>query len=322
MARFLFLGCLCALARVFLWAQTLEERVIYVPPVVNSNANASDAQWFTDMARMEVPARGFTLGQTEEGAQYTLRGSLISYTDAEPWERLFALRLSIVVNETGSTLVQQELTYASVDEATVWFPVILFTMLSNIPPAKIIMPDDFQAAARQEDRRWQNKWLYLGACVKWNHRRYIHGDASSFKDGMGGRVFIEGQLLNFLALEVGGEAARDAPRYAGEPFAVYILQGYAALKGVIKPSEYLMFEPYGGVAVNFPFSYDIVIPSLSWIAGAQLGMKVGPGCLFVDANYSQDFVPAAIKSIEFSFNRQMVNVGLGYKLGFFDRKKK
>jgi hypothetical protein len=305
--------------------QTLEERIIYVPPVSGAGANDSDGEWFTEMARMEIPARGFILGETEEGAQYTLVGSLSPSPSGDPSARLFALHLALILNETGDPMVEQELVYSSQEGASEWFSVIIFTMLSNIPPAGIIMPDQpvaAEIAAAPPDRAWQNKWFYLGACLEWDHRRYIHGDESSFKDGLGGRVFVELQFLNFMSVEAGVEAARDEPRYDGEAFKVYVLEGYATLKGVLKPMPYFMFEPYAGVSVNVPFSAEIDIPSLSWVAGMQFGVKVGPGCLFTDFSYSQDFAQSSIKIIDLPFDRQIINVALGYKIGFFDRKRR
>jgi hypothetical protein len=334
--RRLFFLVYCLLAGGFLAAQTLEARIIYVPPVRGEGAGSSDAEWFTGMAEMEIPVRGFTLGERAEDSQYTLDGSLSPYPGGRG-ERLFALHLALINNKTGSPMVEQDLIYASRQEAAEWYSVILFSMLANIPLPGVIMPESGEFASADPDptdpsavspinssaknRTWQDKWLYVGAALEWDHRRYIHGDASSFKDGIGGRVFAELQFLNFMSLEAGAQAARDEPRYNGEAFKVYSLEGYAALTGVIKVLANCVFEPYAGVSVNFPFSTEIDIPSLSWLAGLQLGVKVGPGCVFTDVSYSQDFAQAAIKDIDFSFDRQMINVGLGYKIGFFDRKR-
>jgi hypothetical protein len=318
-----FVCCLTAGLSGLLRAQTLEDRIIFVPPVaIGSGASSSDAQWFTSMARMEIPVRGFSVGETREGSQYTLTGSLDEYTE-DLSKQFFSLRLSLINNGTGAVMVEQNLVYSNVDETAEWYPVILFTMLSNIPLPKVIMPETEPEDTAPEDtgldNSWQNKWLYVGGCVEWDHRRYIHGDASSFKDGIGGRLFLEFHFLNFMSVETGVEAAIDEPRYDGTAYKVYMLEGFAVLKGVLKPTGYCMFEPYGGVAVNIPLSSEIEIPSLSWLAGLQLGIKVGQGSLFVDISYSQDFADASIKDIDFAFQRQQINLGLGYKIGFFNR---
>jgi hypothetical protein len=319
-----FLYYLFAGTGSLLIAQTLEDRIIYVSPVRVTGGNSPDALWFGGMAEMEIPARGFTLGTGASESQYILDGSLTPYP-GEPEERLFSLHLTLINNKTGNPMVEQDLVYSSREEAAEWYSVILFSMLANIPPPALIMPDPLEsdpAASAEKNRAWQNKWLYIGVCLEWDHRRYIHGDASSFKDGIGGRVFAELQFLNFMALEAGAQAARDEPRYNGEALKVYSLEGYAALKGVIKPLAYCVFEPYAGLSVNFPLSTEIEIPALSWTAGLQFGVNVWRGCLFADVSYSQDFAQAKIRAIDFSFARQMINVGLGYKIGFFDRKRK
>ena len=318
-----FVYCLLAGGGGLLTAQSLEDRIIYVPPVRGQGAGNSDAEWFTGMAEMEIPARGFSLGESARESQYTLDGSLGPYPGGRG-ERLFALHLALINNKTRSPIVEQDLIYSSRQEAAEWYSVILFTMLANIPLPGVIMPEsgEFASGAPSvKDRAWQNKRLYIGASLEWDHRRYIHGDASSFKDGLGGRVFAELQLLNFVSLEAGAQAARDEPRHNREVFKVYSLEGYASLKGVIKALANCIFEPYAGVSVNFPFSTEIDIPSLSWAAGLQFGVKAGPGCIITDVNYSRDFGRASIKAINFSFDRQMINVGLGYKIGFFDRKR-
>ena len=314
--------CLAACFSGLLGAQSLEDRIIYVPPVTGGpGTNSSDAQWFTGMAKMEIPVRGFTVGEEGEGSQYTLTGKLEQYAGGIPGERLYSLHLSLMNNETGAIMVEQDLIYSTVEEAGEWYPVILFTMLANIPLPQVSLPAAEPRSA-PPDRAWQNKWLYVGGSVEWDHRRYIHGDASSFKDGIGGRLFVEWQFLDFMSVEAVAEAARDEPRYDGNAYKVYVLESYTVLKGVIKPSGYCMFEPYAGLTVNFPFSAEIEIPALSWLAGLQLGMKMGPGSLFVDISYSQDFDAAGIKGLDVFFQRQQINLGLGYKIGFFNRPVK
>jgi hypothetical protein len=56
------------------------------------------------------------------------------------------------------------------------------------------------------------------------------------------------------------------------------------------------------------------------VGGGSLGMKIGPGLVYVDARYLIDFTKTSIEMPSFSsdiYRRSMVSIGIGYSIGFF-----
>lgn len=301
-------------------AQALEDRVIFVPPVTGQGEEG-DAQFVADLLRMDIPARGFGLGTDVSTSQYSISGTLDVWDNewAEPGDPVMYvlhLTLSNVIEER--IMVEEELYYASKSDLSDWLRVILFTMLSNIPLPVFTPPTETVIECSDD---WSFKWLYLGATIDWDNRRYINGDYTSVRDGVGGRVFAELHFLNFASLELGMGLAREQPVYNGQVLTTLVMEGYGLLKGAIKPSRFLMLEPYAGFIFNLPLGDAIMIPPFAWTAGFQAGMRMGPGLFVVDTRFAMDVGTASIgTAVEFS--RQLVRVGIGYKIGFFDRKKK
>jgi hypothetical protein len=88
-----------------------------------------------------------------------------------------------------------------------------------------------------------------------------------------------------------------------------------------------MFEPFLGLQGNFSLLGDTRPFPLAWLIGAQLGVKVGFGIVTIDAGFSMDIGPTYILDhpidgyLYRSYDRYSLNVGVGFKYGFFDRVK-
>jgi TolB-like protein len=62
---------------------------------------------------------------------------------------------------------------------------------------------------------------------------------------------------------------------------------------------------------------------LGFVAGGGIGIKAGPGILFIDARYWGDFSVTKIEADNFSmdlYRRSMLSFGIGYEIGFFTMK--
>lgn len=307
---------LFSLPLFMLGAQALEDRTIYVPNIVGEGQEG-DAQFVADMIRMDVPVRGFSLGETAIESLYSISGTLAVWENewAEEGDPvMYVLHLSLIDIVEERIMVEEELYYATTTDLSDWLRVILFTMLSNIP-----LPELPTITVLAEDL-WRYKWLYVGATVDWDNRRYINGAYTSVRDGVAGRLFIEFHFLNFASLEGGMGLARDQPVYDNTAYTALTLEGFGLLKLVFKPFNYFMLEPYGGVIFNFQISPDVMVPPLAWTAGFQAGMRMGPGLFLVDTRFALDLGMSSIGT-EIEFTRQLVRVGIGYKFGFFDRIK-
>jgi hypothetical protein len=98
----------------------------------------------------------------------------------------------------------------------------------------------------------------------------------------------------------------------------------------IKPAKYFMIEPYA--VVSFPLntsSGSIQFPKVGLGGGCQLGVRGGNmGAFFVDINYIHFLGDVLMRNenkifpdpSSITYRRFSVGLGIGYKVGFFDRK--
>jgi hypothetical protein len=77
-----------------------------------------------------------------------------------------------------------------------------------------------------------------------------------------------------------------------------------------------LFEPKDA---DTPFKYSV---PLGFTAGATLGMRLGPGNLFLDARYSIDFGKTVLKLEQETtvYRRSSLSVSLGYEFGLLKKK--
>jgi hypothetical protein len=100
-------------------------------------------------------------------------------------------------------------------------------------------------------------------------------------------------------------------------------------KFIIKPTERFMIEPYAVVSLPMNTSPDsIQFPILGVGGGTQLGVRAGDrGVFFIDINYIYVLGDVVMKNTELNYphpdtvtySRFSVGLGIGYKVGFFDR---
>jgi TolB-like protein len=67
-----------------------------------------------------------------------------------------------------------------------------------------------------------------------------------------------------------------------------------------------------------------VAPNLGWVAGANAGMKLGPGTIFIDIRYVSDIKKVKVQSAGGAneiFKLGIAAFGIGYEIGFVNLKK-
>jgi len=111
---------------------------------------------------------------------------------------------------------------------------------------------------------------------------------------------------------------------AEESYSNVLLEIPVLLKFVLKPGDIFVLQPYAGVHFNIPFGKTTVPPAVSWLAGFQYGVKAGPGVVFIDARFSMDIGESAMEADpsvkDITFQRYVLHLGVGYKLGFFTKR--
>jgi hypothetical protein len=115
----------------------------------------------------------------------------------------------------------------------------------------------------------------------------------------------------------------------------FSIEAGAELKFPLKFMKNVVIAPYGAVSFPVPlFSTDSIFdhfPLLGFGGGIQLGIKGGKsGTVFVDVNYMYygdvgiynhygDLYP---NPPVIHYQRSVIGLGIGYKIGFIDRKLK
>jgi hypothetical protein len=277
--------------------------------------------------------------------------------DAEYEEHIVTLVL--YETRSGNLLVTSGMGYYSLDEMNEWNLTMIYRVMANAPIQKNITMEEkgyYQGAQPAQVPRLvvPQYWLYLGFRGGYSGRTYVKPSGiklyieektvgSSFEAG----VQASFQPLRFLAIQAEALFTID-----NAPFRAYIqpeanknfnlvnheFQSFSltiplVLKGTFRPSRFLI-APLAGAYFILPMG-TMTIPSesgtdtsdyiyapipIGLTAGIQLGMKLGPGNVFVDTRYAADLGDTQLANGNSVYRRSMVSVGLGYEWGFIQRK--
>jgi len=257
----------------------------------------------------------FILAQAKKDAEFSLAAAISEQSDnALPGVIQYNIHLVLTDNKTGKNISEGDLIYEDAEEIEDLFPTLAYTLLYTIP----------EDAGKNN---WRNKLLFAGAGVFWTPRIYTYESASVHFVNFGGGIFAEYHFLDFLSVGLSVEIAPDMTKvYAGadENYNNILLEIPVLVKYVVKPGDSFMLEPYVGAHLNIPFGKATKPPLISALAGIQFGVRASPGILFVDPRFSMDIGKSAISPEsalkDLSFQRYIVHLGIGYKLGFFTRR--
>jgi len=325
------------------FAQRRSDVKISIPPV---KANAEQAAYFQRNFAMETVGAGYTLAEKSSDADYSLalevKPNMILYDDgkeepAPPDEKQFILQVGLVRNEDNVEMVSFSFPFTDINEMNDFNLYLLYEAMANVPFTK-----EEDVIIAEEDDHWRNKWVYVRASfdypitfyellepkvvedTSYNPSRIIHLDhrISPFPAATFG---IELHYLNWMSTEV------DFNIYFSDPVRnSFIPTITVQQKFPIKPGKIFMLEPY--LAASFPMATSTAVKQFPrWGAGGgfQLGVKGGNvGALFVDVNFIYFPGDVVMKSPypnyspgDIHYKRYIVGLGIGYKLGLFNRNR-
>jgi hypothetical protein len=325
------------------FAQSRDDIHVYIAPVV---ASPDQAVFFQENFTTETAGAGYTVTQDANDADYTMKlevkPNMIRYDDgtteqAPPDEKQNILLVTLVENKKDIEIVAFSFAFTTTEEMYDFNLYLVYEAMANVPMTK-------PGAAAIITDNWRNKWLYLRASFDYPITFYqlkepdkLRGDKppylalplehkiSPFPAVTAG---LELQYLNWMSTEVSFNLSFSDP--FGHSFvpAIQVEQKFP-----IKPSKNFMVEPYA--AVSFPVATAInslQFPRLGVGVGVQLGVRGGEmGAFFVDINYIHFLGDVVVKNpwVEnypkpdrIKYTRFVVGLGIGYKIGFFNRKMK
>ncbi|MDR1443423.1 MAG: hypothetical protein LBI94_00940 [Treponema sp.] len=328
---------------VMLFAQSRNDMSVYVAPV--AGGIPEQQVFFAENFRMELMGANYNVVEDQTASDYTMNLTITqdvedSYEDESgvmSVEQIInVLALSLLDTKDGREIMQFSWAFERLEEMYEWNLYLIYQAMANVPLTKMA------ADAVVIDDNWRNKWIYLRASFDYPITFYANPDPSAiFSTGdtlnytvldhkvlpyPGFTAGLEFQFLNWASLE------GDFQVNFGDPLGNTLIPSIeVALKFPIKPSIHFMLEPYG--VASFPTNTatgTTKFPTLGVGGGFQAGVRGGDmGAFFIDVNYvhylggvtTKNNDPHKQNPPEINWTRFSVGLGIGYKIGFFNRNK-
>ena len=333
---FAVIAAVCGAA---LCAQQRADVVIGIAVVTGEGGDPGDNAFFQEMTAMEVGARGFTLAEQGGQSDYIFSGSLGALY---PGATEFFFHLAMTATEDGRTVVEQEIVYKLREDVYEQYPLLVFTMLGNIPMTRLIgeaaekRPEYWlDAGARMgsslrfytrpvsapfvEDEvfHWYN--IHAAIYASWNFWRFL---------SVQGEAIISNEYASFRVIETTSASTLLRPAPVSAWSLMFPLTVKATLRG-----EMLMASAFAGLYTSAPLgdmqndvmggSFDYTyMPPFGYTAGVKAGIKAARGYVFCDLRWAQDMGNTLKTGTdEILYRRSMVVVAFGYEKSFFQKKR-
>ena len=301
---------------------------------------------------MEATAAGYAIVDSARESDYTLQlrinPNVTVYSDGStsepgPDDKQYIVELHLLQTSNNEELVTFSFPFTDLMEMYEWTLYLLYQATANIPLTKY--------TAIIDTEHWRNKWLYIRFSFDYALVDYapdatkntMYAIPTGSQSGatsvdipinridsfMPGAVLgVELQFIDFSP-RISMAAEADIKLLFGDPSGSTLIPTIAlAIKVPIKPSKHWMVEPY--VMVDFPVSTSAAViefPRVGIGGGIQIAAKGGEmGGFFAEFNAIYNIGNVHTENLSNSFspkeiywNRFVVEVGVGYKLGFFNR---
>jgi len=266
----------------------------------------------------------------------------------------FVIRISLVYNNTDDEVLYFDFFFTELDEMYEYTQSIFNKATIYIPPSDKEIIVEIKVPG-EIDRGWQNKWLYLKLSVDYpisffalqptglkGNGQAAYGEIYDPITGMISYVFmpldhiinprpgltagIEIQILNFISFAFNFHATLgDTATYS-----FFNMAASAELRFNIKTKNFLL-QPYG--AFMYPLNKSGVfkeVPLFAAGGGIEAGVRGGKnGSFFLNVNFLYYFGDVLMHNKygplyplpkEIHYKRFTLGLGIGYKLGFANRK--
>ena len=325
------------------YANDLPNRRIFIE---GTSVRPDFLSFFSRTFQDEAIGTGYPIANNRNDAAYIFRFNVTENHDPAD-DNQYVIKISLVNNADNEEVLTFDFFFSTSDQIYEHSQSLFLRASSYIPPYS----EDDLIIIQAYDNRWRNKWIYLRASFDYPIRFYAlqptgllagkgvySGESINEADNTmplhhvvialpGATAGLEFQLLNFLSLEV------NFQMYLGDPEKnmFYNMALGAELKIPLKFFRNIMIVPYG--AFSYPLNVSPVYNTYPLYAvggGAQLCARGGRhGAFFVDIKFLMSFSEAVMHNRygelypnpeEIYYNRYMIGLGIGYKLGFFNRK--
>ena len=305
-------------------------------------------EFFDENFRIEAGGLGFTVVDDKADSEYTFK------FEVEPSEYDdFIIITSLVSNEDDTELVSLSRFFEELEEAYDFTQFMFFQTVILIPRSSVVETITETIVITIEDNDdWRNKWLYIRASINYPISFYLlkstgnsilfggtavyHGDITDpdryapidnrITALPGATAGLELQFLRWMSIEPNFQVM------FGEEGHFLSMAAGLELKFPIKLIRNFMLEPYAAASMPLNTSDAFTrYPPLAVGAGFQFAMKGGnSGAFFIDLNYMMSLTDAVLrnpygadypKPERIRFQRSVIGIGVGYKYGFFNRRR-
>jgi hypothetical protein len=318
--------------------------------------NQEQRTFFMTNFRMEASALGYTVAETRAEAGYIFRFEVHPFEDEWDPHIQNIILITLTHNELDLEMVSFGWPFGELEDMfehnqfVFYRAAVLIPGLSDADLAALAQAAE--SAGTAIDTSWQNKWVYLTASLNYPIVFYtlkpdglvggaIYADGPNGPENLsrlnhivmpypGVSLGVQVQPLNLLSVGINFQMT------LGDPFInqhINMAAG-AELKFNIKTDTF-MFQPFGAFVYHLDMlsespSFDD-FPQFSFGGGLKLSVRAGPSAgLFIYVSYLtslegvsmfNNFNPLAPNPAVVQFDRFVLGLGVGYKMGFLDRKR-
>jgi hypothetical protein len=310
---------------------------------IQGSGPAEVVEGFKFALTIEANAAGYDVIEDLSMAKYYIKFS----SEYDQTEQRYRFTISLVKVEDLFVIVTMEYLFADEEEMMLYSQLVFFVLMANLPEGEI-------AAAVPEDNSWRDKWLYARTSFDYSILFLkLKGDGLIADAGMydgpyenptrvapldnkltpmpGIKLGAEIQFLDWMSVEPGIQFSMEEVM---KNRSIYNLLFSLEVKFPLKFLGNLVLEPFGAIAypMRFPQENEIFdnFPMLAYGGGIQMAVKaMKESAVFVEVkflyfgdvgmkNHYGELYP---KPEVIQYKHSVLGFSIGYKHGFFDRKK-
>ena len=304
--------------------------------------------FFMEAFSAEASAMSINVSDTKEGAGFTFNFHVQRHSDERDPSISYMILISLIDNETDAELVSFGWAFARHQDMQEHIPFLFYTATALIPG---LVVDEVMMIAMPPDNRWQNMRLYLRTSIDYPIVFYSL-QPTGLKGGQGAfgpdpdypeqlqhldhiimprpglTLGLELVVFNFLSLEFNFHGNLGDTR-------TYEFINFSAggrLNLIFRTRNY-MIQPYGIFLWHLNSSSEFYeFPQFSAGGGIQIATRGSrSGAFFIDVNFlispGDVFIHNPYTGLTpyprlIHYNRFVFGLGIGYKFGFFERRRR
>ncbi|GHV74026.1 hypothetical protein AGMMS49940_13280 [Spirochaetia bacterium] len=337
-----FLMMLAATAALYAQAEPYANVKVWVAPM--KGGTAEDRAYFDFNLPEEVKGSGYELVDTRGESDFYITCTLDYDTEHEDT----IITAELYETSADALIITTSMGYQTTDEMNDWNLTMIYRLMANAPISKSLSMEEseFIEVESENKKVFPHYRLLVGLRGGYSLRIYPKPTSSYYNNGWGNSFeaavhvsYDPWQYFGFQTeiiftmdsakLTRPGDliVAQNLPNIT-EKYNSFSLMIPLMVKGIFRFNR-LVVSPFVGPYFTMPLgkmtinddkksAFSVKVP-LGVTAGAELGMHLGPGILFLDTRYAVDFGSTVLANETTVYQRNIVSFSLGYKFGLFKK---